>query len=184
VQLCDIMTTYAAYGVNTSDPFQVRPSIRPSCCLPSVCRRRIQPAPFFETTHLHCPQQGVPPPSCFHDTKFLFNVVYTLKPLSFSVSSDATPSSSASNFSDFVYCNEIVSLYPTTAANRVSINFVICCTLTWRWLSCGLWRRVDWYEFTNASEFCIASINALTMEAVQTSETLVNLYQSTRHYNP
>jgi hypothetical protein len=39
--------------------------------------------------------------------------------------------------------------------------------------------------FTNVSEVCSASIViALMMEAVQTSETLVNLYQSARRYNP
>jgi hypothetical protein len=37
---------------------------------------------------------------------------------------------------------------------------------------------VDWCEFTNVSEV------ALMMEAVQTSETPVNSYQSTRRYNP
>jgi hypothetical protein len=42
--------------------------------------------------------------------------------------------------------------------------------------------------FTNVSEVCTASIIreiiALMMEAVQTSETLVNSYQSTQRYNP
>jgi hypothetical protein len=36
---------------------------------------------------------------------------------------------------------------------------------------------VDWYKFTNVS------LIALMMEAVHTSETLVNSYQSTRRYN-
>jgi predicted transcriptional regulator len=43
---------------------------------------------------------------------------------------------------------------------------------------------VDWYEFTNVSEVCTAYIIRALMEAVQTSETLVNSYQSTQHYNP
>jgi hypothetical protein len=39
--------------------------------------------------------------------------------------------------------------------------------------------------FTNVSEVLTASIMiALTMEAVRTSETLVNFYQSTRRYTP
>jgi hypothetical protein len=41
----------------------------------------------------------------------------------------------------------------------------------------------DWFEFTDVSEVCTASI-ALMIEAAQTSETLVNLQQSTRRYNP
>jgi hypothetical protein len=40
-----------------------------------------------------------------------------------------------------------------------------------RWLSSGLQRRVDWYEFINVSEDLTAS------------ETLVNLHQSTRPCN-
>jgi hypothetical protein len=32
--------------------------------------------------------------------------------------------------------------------------------------------------------FWVAALIALVMEAVQTSETLVNLHQSTRRYNP
>jgi hypothetical protein len=53
-----------------------------------------------------------------------------------------------------------------------------------------LYRRVDCYEFTNVLEVCTASvimaesIFALMMEAVQTSETFVNLYQFTWRYNP
>jgi hypothetical protein len=40
-------------------------------------------------------------------------------------------------------------------------------------------------QFNNVSEFCVDSIIiALMMEAVQTSETLINSYQSTRRYNP
>jgi hypothetical protein len=46
----------------------------------------------------------------------------------------------------------------------------------------ALFWVVVWYEFTNVSELCTASINgvmmetvqSLMMEAVQTSETLVN----------
>jgi hypothetical protein len=54
-----------------------------------------------------------------------------------------------------------------------------------RWPSSGLQRRVDWYKFTNVSEVLTASIiKAMTMEAVQTSETFVNSNQSTRRYNP
>jgi hypothetical protein len=54
--------------------------------------------------------------------------------------------------------------------------------------------RVDWYMITNVSEVCAASIiralreaawmPALIMQAVRTSETLVNFYLSTRRYNP
>jgi hypothetical protein len=49
---------------------------------------------------------------------------------------------------------------------------------------------VDWYEFTDVSEVCTASVVramaliALIMEAIQNSETSVNFYQSTRRYNP
>jgi hypothetical protein len=45
--------------------------------------------------------------------------------------------------------------------------------------------HVDWYKFTNVSEVCTACIIiALMLEAVQTSEKLVNSYQSTWRYNP
>jgi hypothetical protein len=44
-------------------------------------------------------------------------------------------------------------------------------------------HHVGWYEFTNISEVCPATIIALMMEAVQTSETLVNSYKSTQCYN-
>jgi hypothetical protein len=48
-----------------------------------------------------------------------------------------------------------------------------------------LYRHVDWYEFTSVSEVCTAFIIiALMVEAVQTSETLINSYQSTWCYNP
>jgi hypothetical protein len=40
---------------------------------------------------------------------------------------------------------------------------------------------VDWYVCTSVSE---VGVIALMMEAVQTSETLVDLYQFTRRYNP
>jgi hypothetical protein len=57
-----------------------------------------------------------------------------------------------------------------------------------RWLSSGLLRRLDWYKFTNVSEVLSASIittiSALMMKAVSTSETSVNLYQTTRRNNP
>jgi hypothetical protein len=43
---------------------------------------------------------------------------------------------------------------------------------------------VDLYKITSISEVCTASIIALMMEAASTSETSVNLYQSTRRYNP
>jgi hypothetical protein len=39
-------------------------------------------------------------------------------------------------------------------------------------------------EVTNVSEVLAASITALMMEAARTSETLVNVYQTTRRYNP
>jgi hypothetical protein len=42
---------------------------------------------------------------------------------------------------------------------------------------------VDWYEFTDVSEVCNASIIALMTEAAQTPETSVNSRQSTRRYN-
>jgi hypothetical protein len=54
-------------------------------------------------------------------------------------------------------------------------------------------RTMYMYEFTDVSEVCTTPIirvlleavqyNALMMEAVQTSETLVNLYQCTQCYN-
>jgi hypothetical protein len=62
--------------------------------------------------------------TCFDDTKFPFNVVYTFPP---HISFDATPTLSASNFTDFVYCNEIVSLSPTNTVNRLSKNVVLHC---------------------------------------------------------
>jgi hypothetical protein len=45
---------------------------------------------------------------------------------------------------------------------------------------------VDRYKYTRFSEVCTASMSfiALMMEAVQTSETSVNLCQSTRRCNP
>jgi hypothetical protein len=43
-----------------------------------------------------------------------------------------------------------------------------------RWLSSGLQRCVEWHR----------TIIALMMEAVQTSETSVNSYQSARRYDP
>jgi hypothetical protein len=60
--------------------------------------------------------------------------------------------------------------------------------VTRRWLSSGLQRRLDWYEFTDISEVCTASIIAVTVialmtEAVQTYKTLVNSYQSKRRCN-
>jgi hypothetical protein len=63
-----------------------------------------------------------------------------------------------------------------------------------------LQHRVDWCEFTDVSEVCTASIFrtmiihppssihasviALMMEAVRTSETMINLYQPTWRYKP
>jgi hypothetical protein len=45
--------------------------------------------------------------------------------------------------------------------------------------------RLVWAYLTNVSEVCAASfIIALMMVAVQTSETLVTLYQSVQRYNP
>jgi hypothetical protein len=40
----------------------------------------------------------------------------------------------------------------------------------------------DWYE--DSVIRAMSSLDALMMEAVQTCETLVNSYQSTRRYNP
>jgi hypothetical protein len=46
-------------------------------------------------------------------------------------------------------------------------------------------RCVVWYKFTDVSEVLIASIViALMMEAVNTSETSVNFYQTTQHNIP
>jgi hypothetical protein len=50
--------------------------------------------------------------------------------------------------------------------------------------SSELLRRVVSWKFTNVSEVLAASIIALVMEAARTSETLVNVYQTTRRYNP
>jgi hypothetical protein len=42
-----------------------------------------------------------------------------------------------------------------------------------------------WWKFTNVSEVLAASIiRAIITEAARTSETLVNFYQTTWHYNP
>jgi hypothetical protein len=43
---------------------------------------------------------------------------------------------------------------------------------------------VDWYEFINVSEVCTVSIIRAMMEALQTSEMMINSYLSTQHYNP
>jgi hypothetical protein len=46
-------------------------------------------------------------------------------------------------------------------------------------------RRVVWQKITNVSEVLTASIiRALVMEAVITSETSVNFYQTARRNNP
>jgi hypothetical protein len=48
-----------------------------------------------------------------------------------------------------------------------------------------LYRRVDWYKFTNVSEDLAASIiRVMMMEAARSSETLAHFYQTTRRYNP
>jgi hypothetical protein len=47
-----------------------------------------------------------------------------------------------------------------------------------------LLRRVFWWKFANVSEELTASIIALMMEAVSTSEMSVNIYQNTGHNNP
>jgi hypothetical protein len=39
-------------------------------------------------------------------------------------------------------------------------------------------------EFTNVSEVLATFIIVLMLEAVRTSETLANFYQTTRRYNP
>jgi hypothetical protein len=55
----------------------------------------------------------------------------------------------------------------------------------WRWPSAGMQRREDWYEFSDVSEVCTASIiRAMSTLAVRTSETTVTLCQSTRRDNP
>jgi hypothetical protein len=61
-------------------------------------------------------------------------------------------------------------------------------------LSSGMLRRVVWWKFTDISEVLSASIFraisiiraliALQMEAVSTSETSVNFYQTTRRNIP
>jgi hypothetical protein len=48
----------------------------------------------------------------------------------------------------------------------------------WRWLSSGKLRRVVWYKMTDVSELLTASV--LMMKTVSTSETSVNIYQTTR----
>jgi hypothetical protein len=56
----------------------------------------------------------------------------------------------------------------------------------WRSPCSGLQRHVDLYDFTNVLEVCTASIiramrwGTLMMEVLQTSETMVNSYRSTR----
>jgi hypothetical protein len=46
-------------------------------------------------------------------------------------------------------------------------------------------RRVIWYNFTDVLEVLAASIiMAMIMEAASTSETSVNVYQTTRRNNP
>jgi hypothetical protein len=102
------------YTLRPLTPFLVwtpHPQVRLSVLLFGLCLSLCR---NIQATRLYVPPS--PPllpkvPPCFRDTKFPFNVVYTLKPLPVSISLDATPSSSASNFSDFVYCNEIASLY-------------------------------------------------------------------------
>jgi hypothetical protein len=45
--------------------------------------------------------------------------------------------------------------------------------------------RVVWYKFTDVSEVpAVSIISAMAMEAVNTSEKSINLYQTTRHKNP
>jgi hypothetical protein len=47
----------------------------------------------------------------------------------------------------------------------------------------GMLRRVVWYKFADVSEVLTSSI-ALMIEAVSSSETLVNIHQTTRYYIP
>jgi hypothetical protein len=55
-----------------------------------------------------------------------------------------------------------------------------------RWLSCGLLRRLVWWNFTDVSEVFAASIiRAMSKwEAESTSETSVNFHQTERRNNP
>jgi hypothetical protein len=48
-----------------------------------------------------------------------------------------------------------------------------------RWLSSGMFHRVVWQILTDASEELTAFNLALTLEAVSTSETFLNLHQTT-----
>jgi hypothetical protein len=52
-----------------------------------------------------------------------------------------------------------------------------------RCLFSGLYRGVDWYKSTDVSVI-FAELVTLVIEAASTSETSVNFYQSTRHFNP
>jgi hypothetical protein len=57
-------------------------------------------------------------------------------------------------------------------AKNVFLKYVVAQFLFWRWLPSGLLRCV------------VGAMSALMMEAESTSVTSVNVYQTTRRYNP
>jgi hypothetical protein len=113
---------YALYGVNILNPGT-------PVLLFALCRNCQAVCPFVSHIKHLTPDAFNKIPTnntCFDDTKFPFNVVYMFPPYIFF---DATPTLSASNFTDFVYCNEIVSLFPSNTVNRVTTNSVLYCIL-------------------------------------------------------
>jgi hypothetical protein len=58
------------------------------------------------------------------------------------------------------------------------------CSYVAKWPSSGLSRRAVWYKFTDVSEVLAVTIIAVIGEAVSTSETTVNLYQTARCNKP
>jgi hypothetical protein len=120
---------YAPYGVNILNPGT-------SVLLFALCRN-CQAVWLFVSHIKHLTPNAfnkIPTNNtCFDDTKFPFNIVYTFLPYIFF---DATPTLSASNFTDFVYCNEIVA--PLSLQHSQQGDYKYCTLLHTAWSAYSL----------------------------------------------
>jgi hypothetical protein len=89
------------------------------------------------------------------------------------------PTSTTNVKTRLIFCIVLFHFFVSNVTNIFTWNFEFSRRRIWSWLSCGMLHRVVWYLLTDVSEKLTAPIT-LRIEAVSCSETLVNIYQTTR----